>query len=107
MSNPNRNHLNAVRKCVLVAALLASAGVLAGSPAEKSEADVQQTRAPAARAEAVQPDQSLPRTKAAVNSTRKESPTRVFLEDFERVHRQVKRQYPTETYWVGKNPQSK
>ena len=111
MSNTTRYLLNAVPKGVLLAAMLASAGALAGSPAndvnDVNEAARQQSKAPAARTEVGDPDQSLPRKKAALSPSRKAPPARVFLEDFERVHKQVNRQYPTGIYWVGKNPQSK
>lgn len=108
MSNTTRHLLKAVSKGVFLATMVASAGALADSPANaENEAAWQRTKAPAARTEAVDPDQSLPRRKAALSTTHKAPPARVFLEDFERVHKQVRRQYPTEMYWVGKNPQSK
>lgn len=103
-----RHFLQAVPKGVCLAAMLASAGALAGSPAnDVNEADWQRSKAPAARTEAFDPDQSLPRRKAALSTSRKAPPARVFLEDFERVHKQVNRQYPTQIYWVGKSPPSK
>ena len=108
MSNTTRYLLSAVPKGVFLAAMLASAGALAGSPANaENEADARQARAPIARTEAADPDQSLPRRKAASSPSREAPPARVFLEDFERVHKQVNRQHPTKIYWVGKNPQSK
>lgn len=103
-----RHFLQAVPKGVFLAAMLASAGALAGSPAnDVNEAAWQRSETPAARTEAVDPDQSLPRKKAALSTSRKAPPARVFLEDFERVHKQVNRQHPTKIYWVGKGPQAR
>ena len=111
MSNTTRYRLNTVSKGVFLVALLASAGALAATPtAPVNDASWQLAAAPAARPEVADPDQILPRRMAAGAAARQstQAPTaRVYLEDFERVHRQVNRQHPTKTYWIGKSPQAK
>jgi hypothetical protein len=111
MSNTTRYRLNTVSKGVFLVALLASAGALAATPtAPVNDASWQLAAAPAARPEVADPDQILPRRTAAGAAARQstQAPTaRVYLEDFERVHRQVNRQYPTKIYWIGKSPQAK
>jgi hypothetical protein len=105
----NTKSFRTVTTGALLAALLASAAALAESPANAAdEAAWQSARAPAVSRAAARPDQSRPRQQAAATAARKNAPpARVYLEDYERVLKQVNRQYPTETYWVGKNPQSK
>lgn len=110
MNNSNHRYLSGLSKGACLAALLASAGVFAESgmsPAD--EAAQRQANGPSVIVQAADSGTIPERQRAHRTVSAKSEPSnskRVYLEDYERVHRPVMRQQRTTTYWVGKNPRS-